>query len=223
MLYGLEAGETEERLSEDADALFVPRLMERACVPRLAELVERCWDPCSTAQTLRLVGLAGRIVRRYPTLGPASTPLRRLFSAVADRVRVAVERDVFLPLFWRTAAETRAPFFQRQLAAALKLLRNVASWQGLLCERELLDLALVSLLNRQLLPAITACPPVDAVAKAGLVSRILPRVWLQAQLTELRPFATCVSQLAQQLDKDNPLHLESIDTVNNILKAMRCT
>lgn len=223
MLYGLESGETEEKLAEDADVLFVPRLIERAVVPRLVELVERCWDPCSTAQTLRLVGISGRLIRRYPALGPSSTSLRKLFSAVADRLRTAVERDVFLPLFSHTHAETKAPFFQRQLAAALKLLRNAASWQGLLCERELLDLALLSLLNRQLLPAIMACPTLDAIAKTGLVSRILPRVWLQAELSELRPFVGCVTQLSQQLDKENPLHLESIDTVNGILKSMRCT
>lgn len=209
MLYGAEKSETEEKLLQDSDNLLVPIVVDKIIIPKLTMLVEKCWDPISSSQTLRLVGLIGRYIRKYPTLAPDSKTLNQLFSAVVDKLKLAVENDVFIPIFSRqsTSVETKNPFFQRQFASALKLLRNVSSWQGLMNDRTLKELALTSLLNRYLLSGLAVCSLTDAVAKAGLVSHILPRVWLQADLPELGPFGSCVTKLGSQLDKENPLHL----------------
>lgn len=64
-----------------------------------AELVEKCWDPMSSTQTLRLVGLIGRYIRRYPSLGPESKALNIMFNSVTDKLKSAVEHDVFIPIF----------------------------------------------------------------------------------------------------------------------------
>lgn len=61
--------------------------------------MEQTWDPMSSSQSLRLVGLIGRFVRRYPTLGPGSQRLQDLFSAIVDKIQQAVEHDVFIPIF----------------------------------------------------------------------------------------------------------------------------
>ena len=43
---------------------------------------------------------------------------------------------------------THLIFFQRQFYAALKLLKNIVSWQGVIADSLLAELALDSLLNR---------------------------------------------------------------------------
>lgn len=53
--------------------------------------------------------------------------------------------------------ESKSPFFQRQFASGLKLLRNVTSWQGIINDQMLKDLALGALLNRYLLSGLRVC------------------------------------------------------------------
>lgn len=223
MLYGMQKNETEESLLTDPDVNLVPTVVEKIIVPKLTQLVEKCWDPMSSSQTLRLIGIVGRYVRRYPSLGPASKALNSLFTAVLDKLKSAVEHDVFIPIFSKQMLESKSPFFQRQFASGLKLLRNVTSWQGIINDQMLKDLALGALLNRYLLNGLRICQLTDAVSKAGLISHILPRIWLQSDLQQLQMFTNFVTQLAAQLDKDNPLHMESVETVASILKSLRCT
>lgn len=50
--------------------------------------------------------------------------------------------------------EARSSFFQRQFSSALKLLRNILSWQGILADDALKSLAISTLLNRNLMMAM---------------------------------------------------------------------
>lgn len=52
---------------------------------------------------------------------------------------------------------------------AVKLLRNLLSWQGLIGDLPLKNLALGSLLNRYLLAGLRVSTPVDALTKANMV------------------------------------------------------
>ncbi|XP_018323423.1 PAX3- and PAX7-binding protein 1 [Agrilus planipennis] len=219
-LYGLHDNETENDLNKDPDVSLLPKVIDKVVVPKLTQLVDRCWDPLSSSQTLRLVGTISRYIRRFPTLGPASKSLQNLFNAILHKLKEALEHDVFIPIVPKFA-ETKMPFFQRQFASGLKLLRNITSWQGILNDNTLKDLALNSLLNRYLLSAIKICQLTDAVNKMGLISHILPRIWLQNNTIHLEMFSMCVTNLGQQLDKNNPLHLESIETLSNIIKSLR--
>lgn len=63
---------------------------------------------------------------------------------------------------------------------AVKLLRNLLSWQGLLGDTQLKNVALGSLLNRYLLAGLRVCSPVDALTKANMV-----RVFLFIRLFHL--------------------------------------
>lgn len=65
--------------------------------------------------------------------------------------------------------DTKHQFFQRQFAMAVKLLRNLLSWQGLLGDMQLKNLALGSLLNRYLLAGLRVSPPAEALVKANMV------------------------------------------------------
>lgn len=52
-LYGLHDDETEETLAKDPDISMLPTIIEKIIVPKLTQLVDRCWDPLSSSQTLR--------------------------------------------------------------------------------------------------------------------------------------------------------------------------
>lgn len=219
-LYGLHDDETEISLAKDPDINMLPTIVEKLIVPKLTLLVDRCWDPLSSTQTLRLLSTTTRYIRRFPSLGPGSKTLNNLFNAILHKMKMSLEHDVFIPISPKLA-ESKSPFFQRQFASGLKLLKNISSWQGVLNDNTLRDLALNSLMNRYLLSAIKFCILTDAVSKVNLISQILPRVWLHSSITELKMFTASIMNLQQQLDKNNPLHLESIEIVSSLLKILR--
>lgn len=135
-------------------------------------------------------------------------------------MKTSLEYDVFIPITPKLA-DSKSPFFQRQFASGLKLLKNITSWQGILNDEKLKELALTSLLNRYLLNSLKFCILTDAVQKVRLISLILPRVWLQGTIPEFGQFTSTVMNLHSQLDKNSPLHLEPIETVTGILKTLR--
>lgn len=69
--------------------------------------------------------------------------------------------------------DTKHQFFQRQFAMAVKLLRNLLSWQGLLGDMQLKNLALGSLLNRYLLAGLRVSAPTEALCKANMVCYLI--------------------------------------------------
>ncbi|XP_019869938.2 PAX3- and PAX7-binding protein 1 [Aethina tumida] len=219
-LYGLHDDETEVSLAKDPDINLLPTIVEKVILPKLNILVDRCWDPLSSSQTLRLIGIISRYIRKYPTLGPASKSLNNFFNGIMHKMKMSLEHDVFIPITPKLA-ESKSPFFQRQFASGLKLLKNITSWQGILNDNTLKEIAINSLLNRYLLSAIKFCIITDAVQKLKLITLILPRIWLQENATELKMFGNSAMQLFQQLDKNNPLHLESIDILTGIMKTLR--
>lgn len=219
-LYGLHDDETESGLAKDPDVCLLPNIVDKVLVPKLSNIVDSCWDPLSSSQTLRLVGCVGRLVRKYPTLSPDSKNLVNLFNAVLHKMKQALDHDVFIPVTPKIS-DSKNQFFQRQFACGLKLLKNITSWQGIINDAKLKDLALNALLNRYLLSALKFCSLTDAGQKMRLISQILPRVWLQENPHEFKMFMLAISNLQQQLDKNNPLHLESIDILNGIVKTLR--
>lgn len=219
-LYGLHDDETESTLAKDPDVHLIPNIVEKILIPKLSNLVDTTWDPLSSSQTLRLVGCVGRFIRKYPNLGPESSTLINLFNGILHKMKMALDNDVFIPVTPKIA-DSKNQFFQRQFASGLKLLKNITSWQGIINETKLKELALNSLLNRYLLSALKFCVLTDAAQKVRLISQVLPRVWLQESTPEFKMFTLAIGNLQQQLDKNNPLHLESIDILNGIMKSLR--
>ncbi|KZC04100.1 GC-rich sequence DNA-binding factor 1 [Dufourea novaeangliae] len=222
LVYALDNKETEESLKRDPDVRLVPSTVEKIVLPRLTSVVEKIWDPMSTSQTLRLVGTVNRLIREYPNLNDTSKQLETLFNAILEKIKAAVENDVFIPIFPKQVLDTKHQFFQRQFAMAVKLLRNLLSWQGLLGDTQLKNLALGSLLNRYLLAGLRVSAPTDALFKANMVMSTLPRAWLQGETIEhLRMFATLIQQLSEQLDQANPAHNEAWEYSKSILKIIK--
>lgn len=63
--------------------------------------------------------------------------------------------------------EARSSFFQRQFCSALKLLRNILSWQGMLADEALKSMAISTLLNRNLMMAIRVSAGGTAATEAN--------------------------------------------------------
>lgn len=222
LLYAIDSTETEEMLKRDPDVRLVPLTIEKVVIPKLTSIIEKIWDPMSTSQTLRLVGTINRLIKEYPTLNDTSKPLETLFNAILDKIKAAVENDVFIPIFPKQVWDTKHHFFQRQFAMAVKLLRNLLSWQGLLGDMQLKNLALGSLLNRYLLAGLRVSCPTEALFKANMIMSTLPRAWLQGETIEhLRMFATLIQQLSEQLDQANPTHNEAWEYAKSILKIIK--
>ncbi|XP_072751185.1 PAX3- and PAX7-binding protein 1 isoform X1 [Anoplolepis gracilipes] len=222
LLYALDSKETEESLKRDPDVRLIPSTIEKIVIPKLTSIIEKIWDPMSTSQTLRLVGAINRFIKEYPNLNDTSKQLEILFNAILDKIKDAVENDVFIPIFPKQVLDTKHQFFQRQFAMAVKLLRNLLSWQGLLGDMQLKNMALGSLLNRYLLAGLRVSCPTDALFKANMIMSTLPRAWLQGETIEhLRMFAALIQQLSEQLDQANPAHNEAWEYAKSILKIIK--
>lgn len=102
--------------------------------------------------------------------------------------------------------EAKTSFFQRQFCSGLKLLRNFISWQGILSDSVLKELAISSLLNRYLLSAMRVCTPSDSISKAYTIVNTLPRIWLHPDseiLDGLDLFVKHLRQLIHKLDTNH--------------------
>lgn len=99
MRYGLNSSDAEKDLADDPDIRLIPALIEKIVLPKTTEFVQKVWDPVSSTQTLALINLVRRLIRDYPSLKPKSKYMRTLFTAVMDKMKDAVDNDVFIPIF----------------------------------------------------------------------------------------------------------------------------
>ncbi|XP_030376119.1 PAX3- and PAX7-binding protein 1 isoform X2 [Scaptodrosophila lebanonensis] len=221
MLYAYTADESVDRLKEDPDVNLVPALIEKIVLPKLTSLVTECWDPLSTTQTLRLVGFINRLAREFP-LNVTNKQLKKLFEAIIECMRSALENDVFIPIFPKQVYEAKTSFFQRQFCSGLKLFRNFLSWQGILADKPLRELAIGALLNRYLLLAMRVCTANDAISKAYVIVNTLPTVWVSDSQTlkHLELFINYIRQTMESCDAGNPLFLQSCDKAKQILQRL---
>ncbi|KAH8265209.1 hypothetical protein KR038_001439 [Drosophila bunnanda] len=206
MLYACQPDETVDQLKNDPDVNLVPALIEKIILPKVTALVTECWDPLSTTQTLRLVGFINRLGREFPLSG-TNKQLNKLFESIMERMRLALENDVFIPIFPKQVQEAKTSFFQRQFCSGLKLFRNFLSWQGILADKLLRELAIGALLNRYLLLAMRVCTPNDAINKAYIIVNTLPTVWLlpnSETLKNLELFIGYIKQTLESCDVSNP-------------------
>jgi len=184
-LYALYAEEDIGSLVTDPDRNLISSCVEKVVVPKIAEIIRTGYDPMSTGQTNRLIGVLTRLITDFPTLSMRSKHLRLAFSSVTDIIKDALDQDVYIPMYSRALLEaTSTPhfaFFHRQFYTALKLLKNILAWQCILSENMILELAVDSLLNRYLLLSLRTNPDVvDAIDKARVIIDCLPDAWISS-------------------------------------------
>lgn len=98
-MYGKTENETEESLKNDPDVFLVPTVIEKAILQKLNKIIDGCFDPLSRTQTLRLVQLLNQLSRDYPSLRITSKNLQTLFATITDKMKLALDNDVFIPIF----------------------------------------------------------------------------------------------------------------------------
>uniref|UniRef100_A0A1A9W1K5 GCF C-terminal domain-containing protein n=1 Tax=Glossina brevipalpis TaxID=37001 RepID=A0A1A9W1K5_9MUSC len=222
MLYAWNDEESEATLKQDPDNNLVPTIIEKIILPKVTEIVDQCWDPLSTTKTLRLIGFINRLGRDYP-LKESSKQLQQIFNAILEKMKLALENDVFIPIFPKQVQENKTSFFQRQFCTGLKLFRNFLSWQGIVADKPLREMAINSLLNRYLLMALRVCSFNDAISKAYMIVNILPTAWLQPNmetLKTLQPFVLYIKHIVDASDSTNPAFMQSVDKAKLILQRL---
>lgn len=65
------------------------------------ELVAAQWDPMSTSQSVALVNVVTKLLQDYPTLGPTSKLFTLLINNIVEKMKDAVNNDVFIPIYPR--------------------------------------------------------------------------------------------------------------------------
>lgn len=164
------------------DYLLVPHIIEKTLLERLIEFCA-IYDPMSTHQTTNLTTLVSRLISDYPTLNSKSENTKRMFDALANRIRACLDNDIYIPLYPKQLVEERASnasmFFYRQFWQCAKLYSNLLKWKNVLSDRLVKEFTLDCLLNRYLMIGLQSMEfNLDLVETIELLVSKLPSEWL---------------------------------------------
>ncbi|KAG7172441.1 PAX3- and PAX7-binding protein 1-like [Homarus americanus] len=229
LLYGTNDNSEDDpsRLREDPDRKLMSHLVEKVVLVKLKEIIGCWWDPLSHIQTVRLVNMVRHYAEAYPSLGPTSKTLKDLTHAIISKIRDAIDNDIFIPMFPKNVYDNKnsgvSLFFQRQFWVAWKLLSSTLMWHKVLSDSVIHDLAVRSLLNLYLLPALNLAAeinPSDALDKCRNVINALPRAWVKSEGTHvfLGRLEDFLIKLAEKLDP--AAHSPALKEVCDLLKSI---
>ncbi|KAL1258293.1 hypothetical protein QQF64_011537 [Cirrhinus molitorella] len=200
--------------SENMDKTTLPTIIEKTILSKVQGFVELVWDPMSAQQSQTLTTLCKRIQDDYSVFdGEQSKPVKAFVEAVIQRLRSAVDNDVFVPLFPKKFLEDKqSPQFQfqnKQFWSAVKLLGNMALWDGLIPELTLKELMLEKLVGRYLMiTVLNESDPKHSIQKCKKIADCFPESWFidvnaGSSLPQLQNFSKHLLQIAHALFKDN--------------------
>ncbi|XP_005158788.1 intron Large complex component GCFC2 isoform X1 [Danio rerio] len=218
--------------SENMDKTTLPTIIEKTILSKVQGFVELVWDPLSAQQTRTLTTLCRRIQHDYSVFnGEQSKPVKAFVEAVIQRLRTAVDDDVFVPLYPKKFLEDkRSPQFQfqnKQFWSAVKLLGNMALWGGLIPEHILKELMLEKLLGRYLMITIlNESDPKHTVQKCKKIAGCFPESWFidlntGSSLPQLQNFSKHLLQTAHLIFKDNKDSRGLLSDVLFVLKIIK--
>uniref|UniRef100_A0A6A7FRH5 PAX3-and PAX7-binding protein 1-like n=2 Tax=Hirondellea gigas TaxID=1518452 RepID=A0A6A7FRH5_9CRUS len=234
------SGLTIEQFALDPDKHLLSHAVEKVVLVKLKEVVIAYWDPLSHSQTVRLVNLARHFCTTCPTLRPSSKQLKDLCAAVTHKIRQAIDKDVFIPIFTNTAFESRTSagslFFQRQFWVAWKLLSQVLMWHKVLNESTIAELGVKGILNLYLIPALNKAADIsltDGLEKVKYVIQAMPREWTKREigdgsahlyLSKLEHFlATTAQKSADIAYANDPKGSSSLHEIRRLLQSIGAT
>uniref|UniRef100_A0A8C2DZV6 GC-rich sequence DNA-binding factor 2 n=1 Tax=Cyprinus carpio TaxID=7962 RepID=A0A8C2DZV6_CYPCA len=200
--------------SENMDKTTLPTIIEKTILCKVQGFVELVWDPLSAQQSQTLTTLCKRIQDDYSVFdGEQSKHVKAFVEAVIQRLRSAVDNDIFVPLYPKKFLEDKqSPQFQfqnKQFWSAVKLLGNMALWDGLIPEHILKELMLEKLLNRYLMiTVLNESDPKHTIQKCKKIAGCFPESWfidvnIGSSLPQLQNFTRHLLQTAHALFKDN--------------------
>uniref|UniRef100_A0A8C1NV68 GC-rich sequence DNA-binding factor 2 n=1 Tax=Cyprinus carpio TaxID=7962 RepID=A0A8C1NV68_CYPCA len=195
--------------SENMDKTTLPTIIEKTILCKVQGFVELVWDPLSAQQSQTLTTLCKRIQDDYSVFdGEQSKHVKAFVEAVIQRLRSAVDNDIFVPLYPKKFLEDKqSPQFQfqnKQFWSAVKLLGNMALWDGLIPEHILKELMLEKLLNRYLMiTVLNESDPKHTIQKCCFPESWFIDVNIGSSLPQLQNFSRHLLQTAHALFKDN--------------------
>ncbi|XP_055972637.1 intron Large complex component GCFC2 isoform X1 [Sorex fumeus] len=213
----------DSKQENNSDRKILSTILNKTVVPRLTDFVEFIWDPLSTSQTASLIMHCRMILEEHSTCeNEVNKGKQDLINSIISRMKKAIEDDVFIPLYPKSATENKSSphskFQDRQFWSSLKLFHNILLWAGLLPDDTLLELGLGKLLNRYLLRALfNATVDPDVVQKCSKVAAYLPEKWFESSvmktsIPQLENFIQFLLQTARKLSES-----EFRDEVKEIL------
>ncbi|XP_073928903.1 PAX3- and PAX7-binding protein 1 isoform X2 [Castor canadensis] len=129
LFYGCEEREQEK---DDVDVALLPTIVEKVILPKLTVIAENMWDPFSTTQTSRMVGITLKLINGYPSVVNAENKNTQVYlKALLLRMRRTLDDDVFMPLYPKNVLENKNSgpylFFQRQFWSSVKVVASCVS------------------------------------------------------------------------------------------------
>ncbi|XP_073098024.1 intron Large complex component GCFC2 isoform X4 [Manis javanica] len=209
-----------------SDKKILSAIINKTIIPRLTDFVEFIWDPLSTSQTRSLITHCRMILEHSTCENEVSKGKQDLLSSIVLRMKKAIEDDIFIPLYPKSAVENKtsphSKFQERQFWSGLKLFGNILLWNELLPDDTLQELGLVKLLNRYLIIVLlNATPGPDVVKKCSQITAYLPEKWfknsaIRTPVPQLENFIQFLLQSAHKLSRSEfrSIFFSSVDFFN---------
>ncbi|TRY77169.1 hypothetical protein TCAL_15999, partial [Tigriopus californicus] len=145
-------------------------------------------------------------IKDYPTLTGQSKQLRTCLTEIRDKLKAAVDHDVYIPIGYmkQVAENPSSPHAQ--------------FWQEMLGDKVLADLAVSSLLNKYLLIGLGMNPdPLDALVKTRQIVSALPSSWREIGVAkeDLGRFAQFLATLSAK-----PVGPDGVRSIVEMLKLL---
>ncbi|GAV05971.1 hypothetical protein RvY_16016 [Ramazzottius varieornatus] len=212
--------------SSDPDVRVIPIIVEDVVFSKLTALLD-VWDPLSSFQTRQLVGFLQQTFKTFPVIDKKRKPVEELFRAIVQRLRLAIEDDVYLPLYSQRLLESDAEaarFAAEQYRSAFKLFCNAMLFHGILSNSILVELAIERLLNRYLLtPIRNSHNTSESVQRCLAIAQKIPEDRLQAEFADSLAVPKYLQQFchaAANLGKKNP-NREEVSSLARALMQLR--
>ncbi|KAJ7990975.1 hypothetical protein DPEC_G00292440 [Dallia pectoralis] len=215
--------------ADHTDRKTLPAIIEKTFLPKIQGFVELVWDPLSSRQSLSLSALCCRLQEDYSLFeGEQSKPVKVFQDAVSDRLRSSVDDDVFIPLYPKKFLDDKSSpqrrFRDKQFWTAVKLLGNLAMWDGLIPEHVLRELMLDKLLNRYLMMTLlNDTHSLESVHKCKKIAAYFPQSWfkdLSSCPSELKSFSEHLLQTAHAICKQQPDHPDTRAVISDVLTVL---
>eukprot|EP00878_Enallax_costatus_P028075 GHUV01030282.1.p1 GENE.GHUV01030282.1~~GHUV01030282.1.p1 ORF type:complete len:220 (-),score=0.33 GHUV01030282.1:743-1402(-) len=163
----------------------------------------RCWDPSNVAQSKAIVSLVSDLFVYVPA---DKEDMAQLLALTTGTLEAAVASASIPP--WPTAAAAASPIAQALLHLRFKhctaILRGLTSFQDLLSQQLMTNLALQGLVSAQLVPCLRSSLG-DlglAVARAEAVVQSLPAAWFSgAPPREAQSLIDVLGSLARSVEQ----------------------
>ena len=198
--YGMAGGEEGEEGGGDdgGDGNLVPTLIEKLVAPVVEHAVKQCWNPLSLDQSVRLAHVVKEMLV-YLEPGECEA-MRRILSCVRAKLSECVESRCEIPA-WAPVVTAAAPMAEsharRRFGVAVRCLRVVIAWDGVLPTSELRSLACDRIVAGFMSPRLRLllAQPGECLARIERLIAAIPPDWLtHSSVKVVRDVASTLGQ-----------------------------